>query len=111
MTATFTTHARALRALSRAVMLRHAMRWIMTGPPPDARRVEMPDGTSWRVVRRHEMARILTRRDSAERRLYLLFFGDHGSFRRAEVRADFPDPVLAPVSDLVEAWQRAEQPQ
>lgn len=82
---------------------------MMTNPPPDARRVEMPDGTSWRVVRRHEMARILTRRDSAERRLYLLFFGDDGSFRRTEVPADFPDPALAPVSNLVEAWRRAEQ--
>lgn len=81
----------------------------MNGPPADARRVEMPDGSSWRVVRRHEMARILTRRDSTERRLYLLFFGDDGSFRRAEVPAEFPDPTLAPVSDLVEAWQRAEQ--
>ena len=81
----------------------------MSGPPPDARRVEMPDGTTWRVVRRHEMARILTRRDSTERRLYLLFFGDHGAFRRAEVPADFPDPALASVGDLVEAWQRAEQ--
>lgn len=81
----------------------------MSGPPPDARRIEMPDGTSWRVVRRHEMARILTRRDTTDRRLYLLFFGDDGSFRRAEVPADFPDPALAPERDLVEAWQHAGQ--
>ena len=81
----------------------------MSGPPPDARRVEMPDGISWRVVRRHEMARIVTRRDSAERRLYLLFFGEDDSFRRAEVPADFPDPALAPTSDLVEVWRRAEK--
>ena len=81
----------------------------MTGPPVDARRVEMPDGEWWRVVRRHEMARIRTRRDTAERKLYLLFFADDGRVRRAEVSADFPDPTLAPVSDLVDAWQVAEQ--
>ncbi len=101
----------ALRASGHAIMFRHARRSIMTGPPPppDARRVDMPDGASWRGVRRHEMARILTRRDSTERRLYLLFFGDDGSFRSTEVDADFPDPALAPVSVLVEAWRRADQ--
>ena len=90
-------------------MLRHAALSMMTGPPSDARRVEMPDGTWWRVVRRHEMARIRTRRDTAERKLYLLFFADDGRFRRAEVAADFPDPALAPVSELVDAWRIAEQ--
>jgi hypothetical protein len=82
----------------------------MTGPPPDARRVDMPDGTRWSVVRRHEMARIRTRRDSEERRLYLLFFADDGRFRRAEVAADFPDPALAPLADLVDAWRLADEP-
>jgi hypothetical protein len=91
-------------------MLRHATPRTMTGPPPDARRVEMPDGACWRVVRRHEMARIRTRRDTAERRLYLLFFADDGRFRRAEVPADFPDPAVASLTDLVDAWQVAEQP-
>lgn len=83
---------------------------MITGPPPDARRVEMPDGAWWRVVRRHEMARIRTRRDIEERRLYLLFFADDGRFRRAEVPADFPEATLAPLADLVAAWQLAEEP-
>jgi len=83
---------------------------MMSGPPPDARRVEMPDGTWWRVVRRHEMARIRTRRDTAERRLYLLFFADDGRFRRAEVPADFADPAIAPVGALVDVWRVAEAP-
>ena len=83
----------------------------MTGPPADARHIEMPDGTWWRVVRRHEMARIRTRRDTAERLLYLLFFADDGRFRRAEVSPDFPDPALAPASELIDAWRAAEAPQ
>lgn len=91
-------------------MLRHAMQRTMTGPPADARRVEMPDGSSWRVVRRHEMARIRTRRDTEERRLYLLFFADDGRFRRVEVPADFPDPAVAPLTELVDAWQLADEP-
>ena len=82
----------------------------MTGPPADARRIEMPDGTWWRVVRRHEMARIRTRRDTAERRLYLLFFADDGRFRRTEVPSDFPDPELAPAGELIDAWRAAEEP-
>lgn len=91
-------------------MLRHAALSTMTGPPGDARRLEMPDGTWWRVVRRHEMARIRTRSDTAERKLYLLFFADDGRFRRTEVAADFPDPALAPVSALVDAWRVARPP-
>ena len=70
----------------------------------------MPDGAWWRVVRRHEMARIRTHRDTEERRLYLLFFADDGRVRRAEVTADFPDPALAPLADLVDTWRVAEEP-
>ena len=70
----------------------------------------MPDGAWWRVVRRHEMARIRTRRDTEERRLYLLFFADDGRVRRAEVTADIPDPALAPLADLVDTWRVAEEP-
>ena len=70
----------------------------------------MPDGAWWGVVRRHEMARIRTRRDTEERRLYLLFFADDGRVRRAEVTADFPDPALAPLADLVDTWRVAEEP-
>ena len=69
----------------------------------------MPDGRWWRVVRRHEMARIRTRRDPDERRLYLLFFADDGRFRRVEVHADFPDPALAPADMLIDAWRDAER--
>jgi hypothetical protein len=69
----------------------------------------MPDGRSWRVVRRHEMARILTRRDSAERRLYLLFFGEGGSFRRTEVPPDFPDPATLSDDAIIDAWRLAER--
>ena len=82
---------------------------MMTGPPTEARRIEMPDGTWWRVVRRHEMARIRTRRDNAERLLYLLFFADDGRFRRVEVPGDFPDPALAPLPLLFDAWQRGDE--
>jgi hypothetical protein len=67
----------------------------------------MPDGRWWRVVRRHEMARILTRRDTGERRVYLLFFGDDGDFRRLEVAADAPDPASLTDAELVVAWQSA----
>ena len=81
---------------------------MISGPSPDARRVEMPDGHWWRVVRRHEMARIRTRRESAERKLYLLFFSDDGSFRRAEVAPDFPDPATLPDATIVAAWQSAQ---
>lgn len=81
----------------------------MTSPPADARRVEMPDGHEWRVVRRHEMARILTRRDSTERRLYVLFFADDGAMRRAEVAADYPDPATLGADELVILWRGAEQ--
>jgi hypothetical protein len=98
-----------LRLGFRLDKLRHAKPPTMSGPPPDARRVEMPDGTSWRVVRRHEMARIRTRRDTAERKLYVLFFADDGRFRRAEIPADFADPATAPVSDLVDLWRVAEE--
>lgn len=83
----------------------------MTGPPPDARRVVMPDGLSWRVVRRHEMARIRTRRDSAERRLYMLFFGDDGEFRRVEVPPDFPDPATLSDAAIADVWRLAKQPE
>ena len=76
--------------------------------PEDARRLRMPDGRWWRVVRRHEMARIRTRRDAGERRLYLFFFGDGGALRRAEVHADFPDPALADVGELTAVWSAAE---
>ena len=79
----------------------------MPGPPPDARRVQMPDGESWRVVRRHEMARIRTRRDTSERRLYLLFFADRGDFRRLEVAPEFPDPASLTDAELVDAWRKA----
>jgi hypothetical protein len=80
----------------------------MTGPPPvDARRLEMPDGRWWRIVRRHEMARIRTRRDTSERRLFLLFFADDGAFRRAEVAPDFPDPATLTDVELIEAWRSA----
>jgi hypothetical protein len=67
----------------------------------------MPDGQWWRVVRRHEMARIRTRRDDAERKLYLLFFADDGSFRRTEVAPDFPDPASLTDAAIVDAWQSA----
>lgn len=77
----------------------------MTGPPPDARRVEMPDGRSWRVVRRHEMARIRTRRDTSDRRLFLLFFADDGGFRRVEVAPEFPDPATLTDAELIDAWR------
>ena len=80
----------------------------MTGPPADARRVEMPDGQEWRVVRRHEMARILTRRDTAERRLYVLFFADDGAVRRAEVPPDFADPATLDAQELVVLWRAAQ---
>ena len=79
----------------------------MPGPPPDARRVRMPDGESWRVVRRHEMVRIRTRRDTSERRLYLLFFGEGGEFRRLEVASEFPDPASLTDAELVKAWHEA----
>ena len=79
----------------------------MNGPPPDARRLIMPDGSSWRVVRRHEMARILTRRDSSERRLYLLFFADAGDFRRAEIPPDYPDLATLPDDVIIDVWRRA----
>ena len=81
----------------------------MTEPTPEALRVEMPDGTSWRVVRRHEMARIRTRRDQTDRRLYLFFFADEGTVRRAEVPPDFPDPMTIPAQDLVDLWVLSEQ--
>jgi hypothetical protein len=81
----------------------------MTGPPADARRIEMPDGQQWRVVRRHEMARILTRRDSAERRLFVLFFADGGAVRRAEVPSDFPDPATIGAEELAILWRSAER--
>jgi len=81
-----------------------------TGPPPDARRVRMPDGHSWSVVRRHEMARIRTRRDTSERRLYLLFFADGGEFRRLEVAPEFPDPASLTDAALVDAWRKATSP-
>ena len=68
----------------------------------------MPDGSAWRVVRRHEMARIVTRRDTADRRLYLLFFGEDGAFRRAEITPDFPDPVTATVAEIIAVWHSAE---
>lgn len=80
----------------------------MSGPPPDAPRLEMPDGTWWRVVKRHEMTRIQTRRDAAERRLYLFFFGDHGVVRRTEVSADFPDPMTLPARAIADLWHLAE---
>lgn len=79
----------------------------MTGLPADALRVAMPDGREWRVVRRHEMTRIHTRRDRAERRLYVLFFADDGALRRAEVAADFPDPATLDTRDLVILWRSA----
>ena len=82
----------------------------MSGPPPDARQVRMPDGSSWRVVRRHEMARIRTRRDTSERRLYLLFFGERGEFRQLEVAAEFPDPASLTDAELVDAWLKAASP-
>jgi len=82
----------------------------MSDPPPDARRLTMPDRRSWRVVRRHEMARIRTRRDTSERRLYLLFFADSGEFRRLEVPPDFPDPASLTDAQLVEAWRMAVSP-
>jgi hypothetical protein len=79
----------------------------VSGPPPDARRLQMPDGGWWRVVRRHEMARIRTRRDTTERRLYLLFFADSGEFRRLEVAPDFPDPASLTDAALFAAWSSA----
>lgn len=79
----------------------------MSGPPPDARRLQLPDGSGWRVVRRHEMARIRTRRDTTERRLYLLFFADSGEIRRLEVAPDFPDPASLTDSELLDAWRSA----
>jgi hypothetical protein len=81
----------------------------MSRPAPDALRVEMPDGASWRVVRRHEMARIRTRHDQTDRRLYLFFFADDGAVRRAEVPPDFPDPMTIPAQDLVDRWALSEQ--
>jgi hypothetical protein len=81
----------------------------MTGPPADARRVEMDDGQEWRVVRRHEMARIRTRRDSAERQLFVLFFGDDGAVRRTEVAPDFPDPATLDDSELLALWRAAQR--
>jgi hypothetical protein len=102
---------RALRRRPAGRMFARAIHSIMTGPPADARRVVMPDGGSWGVVRRHEMARILTRRDSAERRLYLLFFADDGEVRRAEVAPDYPDPATLPDAALVDVWRLAERPQ
>lgn len=77
-------------------------------PPPTARSVFMTDGRWWRIVRRHEMARILTRRDDGERRLFLLFFADDGACRRAEVPPDFPEVPLASVDELTAAWRSAE---
>lgn len=79
-------------------------------PPPDARRIEMPDGRWWSIVRRHEMARIRTRRDTSERRLYLLFVADGGEFRRLEVAPDSPDPASLTDEELVEAWRAAASP-
>jgi hypothetical protein len=54
------------------------------------------------------MTRIRTRGDTAERRLYLLFFGGDGAFRRAEVPADFGDPATLPAETIVEMWRTAE---
>ncbi len=68
----------------------------------------MPDGSTWAVLRRHEMARILTRRDNGDRRLYLLFFGADGAFRRGEIVEDFPDPATAPVAEIIAVWHSAE---
>jgi hypothetical protein len=70
--------------------------------------MEMPDGEQWRIVRRHEMTRIVTRRDTAERRLYVLFFADGGAVRRAEVASDFPDPATLEARELVILWRAAE---
>ena len=54
------------------------------------------------------MARILTRRDSGERRLFLFFLAEDGECRRAEVTPDFPDVQLVDPDDLTAAWQSAE---
>ena len=80
----------------------------MSGPVPDALRVEMPDGASWRVVRRHEMARIRSRHDQTDRRLYVFFFADTGAVRRAEVPPDFPDPMTIPAQNLIDLWTLSE---
>jgi hypothetical protein len=53
------------------------------------------------------MARIRTRRDTSERRLYLLFFSDGGEFRRLEVPSEFPDPASLTDAELVRAWREA----
>jgi hypothetical protein len=76
----------------------------MTSRIPDGARVEMPDGKSWSVVRRHEMPRILTKHDTGERLLYVFFFADSGEIRRAEVPPDFPDPATLPRRALVDLW-------
>ena len=91
-----------------AYMLADAPAGTMNDPPPDAIRLAMPDGHSWRVVRRHEMARILTRRDSTDRRLYVFFFADSGAVRRAEVPPDFPDPATIPAREIVDLWRSSE---
>jgi hypothetical protein len=70
--------------------------------------IAMPDGRSWRVVRRHEMARILTRRDSGERRVFLFFFADDGGCRRAEIGSGFPDVAAADADTLAATWRSAE---
>ena len=76
---------------------------------PDGGRVlTMPDGHPWQVVRRHEMARILTRRDTGERKLFLFFFADDGGCRRALIDSDFPDVAAADAERLAAAWRTAE---
>jgi hypothetical protein len=91
-----------------AHMLPDAQTGTMSGPPLDAIRLAMPDGHSWRVVRRHEMARIRTRRDSTDRRLFLFFFADSGAVRRTEVPPDFPDPATVSAREIVDLWHSSE---
>jgi hypothetical protein len=98
-----------LPGLAVARILADASIRTMSGPPLDALRLVMPDGSAWRVVRRHEMTRIRSRGDSGDRRLYLFFFGDEGGVRRVEVPADFADPATIPAREIVDLWLVSER--
>ncbi len=80
-----------------------------TDPQDDAgrRRALMPDGEWWTVEFRHEMAQLMRRGRERERKLYVFFYSDRGTTRRAEVTDAFKQ--TASDADLRGVWHRAEQ--
>ena len=59
------------------------------------------DGHRWEVVRRHEMAQLMSRRRYRDRKLFLFFYGSNGELRRSEIPEDFPQEPAPSVLESV----------